>query len=213
VNNLLITGAGCSGTGYISRLLTEWGYPCGHEAVYNPRAVIFGNPTWPSNPHPDLVADASWLPTFNLAGVRGPIALQLRDPLQVALSYLQLGFYNWDDQRHGRYRAVVAAHCPQVFAASTEHERILRHIYFAYMSSISHAEMAYTVEGMNIDTARALVEMMDLIPSDAPLLDISHTTNTHHKTANDPADIIKFRTLPIWNDLYALYRQWYEVPY
>jgi hypothetical protein len=124
-NKLAVTGVGCSGTGYIAEVLTKSGVLCGHELVYNPKTLLgfrSAETCWATH---QLDADASWLLALNPRRHRGPIVLQLRDPLRVAYSYLNLGFYSWDDRRHRRYRAAVAAYAPYFLSQEAEVDRIL----------------------------------------------------------------------------------------
>jgi hypothetical protein len=50
---LLVTGIGRSGTGYVAKLLTEAGLPCGHESIYT--ANTTRPPDWG-----DRLAESSW---------------------------------------------------------------------------------------------------------------------------------------------------------
>jgi len=65
-----ITGTGRSGTGYISAALQACGVNCGHERWFIRHGRQSG-----------LDGDASWQAIFFLRDYRGPIYLQVRDPL------------------------------------------------------------------------------------------------------------------------------------
>ena len=54
MQRVLITGIGRSGTGYMSKLLSEAGLPCGHEKVFHQRTSRL--PDWRG-----LSAESSWL--------------------------------------------------------------------------------------------------------------------------------------------------------
>lgn len=83
---LLVVGTGRSGTGYMSRLLTESGIPCGHESVWTYDGVV---------DRPDLEADASWLAVPFLAHLPKHIRIihVVRHPRAVVESLHRRGFF------------------------------------------------------------------------------------------------------------------------
>lgn len=85
---VIVTGTGRCGTGFMARVLTEAGIPCGHERVFTHWGDVA-----PQIDDPQL-ADASWMAVPWL--VHHPAALVLlpyRTPEQVLGSFLGIGFY------------------------------------------------------------------------------------------------------------------------
>lgn len=84
---LLVTGTGRCGTGYVSKLLTASGIPCGHEEVYTPLGI---------QNRPDLVAEASWCAVPFLKDFQGRIVHLVRHPMDVIRSFLGIRFFTQD---------------------------------------------------------------------------------------------------------------------
>ena len=94
---LLVTGTGRCGTGYVSKLLTASGIPCGHEEVYTPLGI---------QNRPELVADASWCAVPFLKDFQGRIVHLVRHPLAVIRSFLGIRFFTHDlASPHRRFAA------------------------------------------------------------------------------------------------------------
>lgn len=76
----VILGTGRSGSGYISRVLTAAGIPCGHESWWNPHG----------RRQRGLVGDSSWcaLALIDWNKYTGNIFHQVRHPLDVISSYV-----------------------------------------------------------------------------------------------------------------------------
>jgi hypothetical protein len=81
---LLVTGTGRCGTGYVAELLTAAGIPCGHEDVYTPWGIVT---------QPGLAADASWLAVPSLKAFHGRLVQLVRHPLAVIRSFVSIGFF------------------------------------------------------------------------------------------------------------------------
>lgn len=78
----VVTGTGRCGTGYMSKILTEAGLPCGHEAIYNFNGVNESN---------YLIGDSSWMAVphlSKLAGTNTKVIHIYRNPLKVFRSWL-----------------------------------------------------------------------------------------------------------------------------
>lgn len=76
MRRVLVTGIGRSGTGYMAKLLTEAGLPCGHEAIYDSGTQYEpkweqaqAESSWFATPWLDTVPDK----TFVLQVVRHPV--------------------------------------------------------------------------------------------------------------------------------------------
>lgn len=77
---LVIVGSGRSGSGYIARVLTEAGVPCGHEQFWSGDGSRLDG----------LLADSSWCAlAHGLTDFSGVIAHQTRHPLDMVSSMLK----------------------------------------------------------------------------------------------------------------------------
>ena len=82
---LLVVGTGRCGTASAQRALNAVGIGCGHEDVYGP---------WGYVDETGLEADASWLAVPYLPFVNARIIHLARDPVDVANSFLSIGFFD-----------------------------------------------------------------------------------------------------------------------
>lgn len=85
---MVVTGTGRCGTGYMAKVLSGAGLPCGHEEVFGPHG-------W--NPHSKLPADSSWLavpflPVLEMAHCS--IVQVYRNPGAVISSLLGIKFFS-----------------------------------------------------------------------------------------------------------------------
>jgi len=97
----IVTGTGRSGTGYMSKVLCESGFACGHEQVFTHRGVE-------PNEH-GLDADSSWMAVPYLSHYpRTPIVLVHRDPVAVISSFKGIDFFG----RPSPYRSFMFAKNP-----------------------------------------------------------------------------------------------------
>ncbi|MFW5847918.1 MAG: hypothetical protein ACOCVF_03280 [bacterium] len=96
----VITGTGRCGTGYISKLLTEYGINCGHEAIFSYNGVRnkFG-----------YTGDASWLAAPYLQKYNGIVIHQVRHPLRVINSLLGIKFF--DNSAKNPYSKFAKHYC------------------------------------------------------------------------------------------------------
>lgn len=86
--DIIIVGTGRCGTGFMSKLLTSAGIPCGHEATYSVTRGFIDKP--------DLSADSSWLVSPLLDDSRfddTTIIHVVRKPLNIINSFISFGFY------------------------------------------------------------------------------------------------------------------------
>lgn len=80
--SITIVGTGRSGSGYIAKVLTECGMPCGHEGWYNPLGQRQAG----------LVADSSWCalaPEFEDTVRNTYVWHQVRNPFDVIASHMK----------------------------------------------------------------------------------------------------------------------------
>lgn len=103
----VVTGTGRCGTGFMSKLLTSAGVPCGHEAIFGP-----GGPQDITDP--TLEADASWLAAPYLRTIRDATTIVhlTRHPQHVIDSLMRIGF--WTHPGHKPYRDFARQHLPSL---------------------------------------------------------------------------------------------------
>lgn len=105
MSRVLITGIGRSGTGYMARVLSECGLPCGHERVFNLHTKDPDD--WGSRQ-----AESSWLavPWLGRLLTEDVLVYQLvRDPLRWLDSWVETVF---SDRRYMNWLATQLGHQP-----------------------------------------------------------------------------------------------------
>lgn len=148
--NLLITGTGRCGTGFMSRVLTEAGYPCSHEGVYTPHG-----PT-PFNPP----AESSWMAAPYLHAAHVPIVLIFRNPADVVRSMLGIKFF----ETPGPYRDFALYYEPSLSRLSPVdacwawwtvwNERIVEHATAFFHVDAPRWNIIGSLVGMEADPLR-----------------------------------------------------------
>ncbi len=108
--DFVVTGCGRSGTGYASRIWTQLGLTCGHEALFN--AAALRNEEMPDlDEAENYCADSSWVATGILqralvAFDRIKILHQVRNPVHVIRSLMGTRFF----ERTGPYTEYARLH-------------------------------------------------------------------------------------------------------
>jgi hypothetical protein len=99
----VVVGTGRCGTSYTTNLLESVGISIKHEAIFTEHGPKFVK---------GLEGDASWMAVPYLSRFRGYILHQVRHPLQVIDSLLDLGLFaaNFSDQRHWPWRRFLERH-------------------------------------------------------------------------------------------------------
>lgn len=99
----LVVGTGRSGTSFTTALLQRAGIAADHEAVFTE--------TGPRAPGP-LEGDVSWMAVPYLARFPGPVLHQVREPLAVIDSLLDLGLFasQFADEIHRPWRDFLERH-------------------------------------------------------------------------------------------------------
>ncbi len=85
-SHLVIAGCGRSGTGHLSAVLNQLGYPCGHERGIRPHGFVgFG----------DQMAEASWFAPPYVEDLPDDTLIihQVREPWKVISSFYRIGFF------------------------------------------------------------------------------------------------------------------------
>ena len=146
MRRFVVVGTGRSGTGYMSRLLTACGIPCGHEQVFGPAQATRAKPVvWGK-----WEADASWLAVPRLPMLGVPVVLVTRHPLPTVRSMVQLGQFT-DDGADGLYGSVIRAFRPEVYAERTEPDRALAMWVHWTVAAAAHADHILALEHLTAD--------------------------------------------------------------
>lgn len=164
--NVVVTGAGRSGTGYMAALLTSMGLACGHELVFNPWTDLpfFGN----------LQGDASWLAIPFVADLAADtiVVHQIRNPLDFLRS--SVGIHMLTDP--GPYLDFIGRHWPWVLGLPDDLTRSL-----AYWVTLNQAVERFRdagrpyirsrLEDLDENGVLRLARALDLDKSDEQVLD------------------------------------------
>jgi len=159
-SRVVVGGTGRSGTGFLAGVLSANGIPTGHERVITPAVACgFAQPVW------DVRVDVSWMAVYR----HRPRALILRDPWEVAASFVGIGFFDWSRIDQGKHRAVVAMHTPEVLDGKTPAERAVLHVVASTRRGLDSAERVIRVERLSVDDVRIIGEWAG-VPVSAPHL-------------------------------------------
>ena len=103
--DFVITGTPRSGTGFVSQILRNLGFDCGHEARFNPWATIYEERRHDDRPW----GDSSWLavPFLSHLPPSTKVFHVVRDPLKAINSIIGVGHFSWDSD----YRTFLLRHC------------------------------------------------------------------------------------------------------
>lgn len=145
-SRFVVTGTGRCGTGYMAKLLTAMGVPCGHEMVYKP-----DGPEWSW-----IRGDSSWLAAPHLEAFDGYVLHLVRDPLDVLNSYVGLGFFE-DEHSHGAYRGYAERYAPGVFGHGDPLLRVMAFIVEWNRMVEPHADARMRVEELSGDDLLSVV--------------------------------------------------------
>ncbi len=108
--DLIITGTGRCGTGYVAQLLSSAGFPCGHEAIFTWPGLDFAKAQLEAQPF--LRGDASWLAAAHLDNdilSEAKVVHLVRHPQRVIESCLRA-----NPGRTPPYLRYLEKHCPEV---------------------------------------------------------------------------------------------------
>jgi hypothetical protein len=121
VSRLLVAGCGRSGTGFLAKVISDAGVPCGHEAVFNTSTP--SSPLWGGRQ-----AEASWLCLPWLSSLESDVSVLhlVRDPIRCASSFLGIGMLA-SEFHHGHrlYIEHVRRCAPGIFAQHSELGRVI----------------------------------------------------------------------------------------
>jgi hypothetical protein len=129
---LLVTGCARSGTGYISKLLTEAGYAIDHERIGK-----FGTSAWPMA----IISDyAPWGPPATSANFKH-IFHQVRHPVKVISSV-----YTSEPKRSWEY---IMKYIPEIESKDSHVTKCAKYWYYWNLKASARAEWTYRVEAIN----------------------------------------------------------------
>lgn len=179
----VVTGCGRSGTGYMAKVMSEIGYACGHERVFN----IYERPPFAAR---ELKGDASWLAAPFVQHLDGTLVLhQVRHPVEVIRSFAGLRFFSvrpgaWSRMRYwARKRGLVNTRvpetifmeyvdrfCPSVFRGRGGLERAIRY-WVHWNTMVENAAAAsgapylrYRVEDLSVPLLSEIITLLGRRP-------------------------------------------------
>ena len=127
MSEIVVSGTGRCGTGYIAQVLSSAGRPCTHEGVFNRQGWEYA---WEqmqlriANPHWDFHAESSWLaaPFLDKPELEDATVVHLvRHPKDVLDSFLRLMVYT--HPTYGPYYKWMAEKIPQIEALERPEDR------------------------------------------------------------------------------------------
>lgn len=156
----VIVGTGRSGTTFTSEALTAAGVDVGHERCYGPLEQIYVS---------GAIGDSSWMAVPFLSGFRGEIFHQVRHPLSVIDSLVDMGLMvaEFEGPKHLKYRTFLEQHFDLVGDELVDATRF----YVDWnLRCEQHAKVRYRVE----DQLALLVDAVEeVLPgSGARLMDV-----------------------------------------
>lgn len=149
----LIVGTGKCGTGYISKFLTEYGIPCGHESVFNPSMLDFRK--W----NPNKKVESAWPAVYYLKQVRDHykgirIINIARNPLDVIKSLHRVGHWTreepyrkWSEKQY-LYNKAYMASLPNDIARAAAWYVLLTSTAFKYADATYKIELLTETDRM-----------------------------------------------------------------
>jgi hypothetical protein len=137
----LVVGSGRSGTQYASRLFTDLGIPCGHEALFH---------LTPASGE-ILVGDASFGAVAYLYEFQGIILHQVRHPLRVLRSILATAFFDSPDRYLFYYRLIESV-LPQIDQRKSSLQKAMYYIAEWNRLCEQAAAMSWRIEDLDAET-------------------------------------------------------------
>jgi hypothetical protein len=136
---VVVTGTGRSGTGFLTEVLREVCVNAGHEAWFNPFRKMA----------PDLQVDVSWMALPMLSGRERFVGFQLRDPLKV-LSSLANGDLETPDGV--AYLRFAQEHTPGWDDTDPLLHNLVRFLTHWWEKGVGAADQVWEVEELSPDT-------------------------------------------------------------
>lgn len=145
---MIITGCPRSGTGYIAKLFTHAGIPCGHEQkYYNYQSVNLTSHV--KNPQ----AESSWLAIPHLHKYKNILHI-VREPMKVISSMMNVDFLQEGEMEF------VAEALPDILKL----EGIERYVYFWTQWNMlieKHTDKRYRIEDINKDPRKFITQFIE----------------------------------------------------
>jgi hypothetical protein len=201
VTRFVIAGCSRSGTTYMAKLMSELGFPCGHERIFNIWRICnienFSDPMTAFRDPDAKQGDASFLsiPYLDQLPAGTVVLHQIRNPLKVIQSHMGIRFFadpyvpsmNLAEE-HPQILNFIRVHCAKIMEADTEIGRCMRYWYlwnrFAERArhNPSLIYMQYRVEDIDIALLGNIIQKIapDFRTDKYPevLQSISKRTNT-----------------------------------
>lgn len=191
---LIITGCGRSGTGFLSRVLTDSGLRCGHENVFTERGV---------RPWGNLRADSSWYAVASLDSIPAAdrVVHLIRHPLDCARSFLGIGFFQRPPSPERRPRhGVIDRVDPSILRQPTELDRFIR--YWTRWNGLVVPRAHKTLRLEDVD-ASAVESILSTMAVGAPSNLDAIVTQRRHYNARPRASLTlqQLRRSPLFDEL------------
>jgi tetratricopeptide (TPR) repeat protein len=208
---LVFTGPGRSGTGYISRLLTEAGILCGHEIVFGPYTTSID---WR-----EFDADSSWLavPWLSTLGADVLVVHLTRDFLPCAQSWAGVGQFDENAHpNHGPYLDAVERFAPGILQMDDRLARIASYWTIWNESAARRSNCHLRIEDVNEGSVSSILELAGHTVDPGALadafLEIPSNYNTRGRDETITlADVEKVTPADIWERLQALRKEYHYV--
>jgi len=128
---MVIVGTGRCGTGYISKVFTGVGIPCGHERIFgfiNRKNILNESLIMKNMANANFIADSSWLavpflyPEFPLLSEETIVIHLVRNPIEVISSFCKLGFFD----KNNSYAKFAYNNCSKLDSEKDQLENAIR---------------------------------------------------------------------------------------
>lgn len=161
---MIITGTGRCGTGYMAEVISKAGLECTHEEVFTPEGVV---------EHPHVWAEASWMAVPYLSHfARTPVVLVHRHPLAVISSFLGKRTFH----RRSPYRDFLYRQNPSLRHASPL-EAAIDHYLFWNKHALNYADVVTDIDDVAWEK---IIPLSSYLTIDGIALGIATTSQTYN---------------------------------
>lgn len=132
----IVVGTGRCGTVYMARVLTELGFPCGHETIFNERGIFLQSKDWDLSKisqettgnwledKTKIVADSSYMAVPHMYNFpNSKIIHVIRDPIKVIRSFFYGMNYFCSSKASNPWEEYIYKYLPELKKDMTQIER------------------------------------------------------------------------------------------
>lgn len=161
---MIVTGTGRCGTGYMAQVLTRAGLECTHEEVFTPDGPV---------EHPHVWAEASWLAVPYLSHhPRTPVVLVHRHPLAVISSFVGQHFFD----RPNPHLDFLLRKNPAIRDLSPV-DAAIEHYLFWNKHALNYADVVTDIEDIAWEK---IIPLSSYLTIDGVALGIASTSQTYN---------------------------------